>query len=262
MYNNGSFLNENEISAEARREILKTINENKDIKMIVIETRPEFVTEEKVIEIKKLVPNKRVEIAIGFEVYEDKYRYMCLNKGFSLNQFEKAAKLIVEHLYLRTYVMLKPPFLTEKESIDEAIKTIEYVFSIGASTVSLETCTIQEYTLVSYLYSKNYYNTAWLWSIEEVVKKTAHLGKVIVGLFQFYPSADKVPFNCKKCSNEVLDSLIQYNRSLDLKSFKNTECDCKNIWNKELEIQEETLEERVIKYLLITSYSKYLIKEI
>ena len=61
---------------------------------------------------------------------------MCLNKGFSLAQFEKAAKIIIDNLYLRTYVMLKPPFLTEKESIDEAIKTIEYVFSLGASTVS------------------------------------------------------------------------------------------------------------------------------
>ena len=31
LYNNGSFINDNEIPAEARREILKTINENDDI---------------------------------------------------------------------------------------------------------------------------------------------------------------------------------------------------------------------------------------
>lgn len=250
LYNNGSFLNDNEIPAEARREILKTINENQDIKMVVIETRPEFVTEEKVKEIKKLMPNKRVEVAIGFEVKEDKYRYMCLNKGFSLEQFEKAAKIIVDNLNLRTYVMLKPPFLTEKESIEEAIRTIEYVFSIGASTVSLETCTIQDYTLVSYLYSKNYYSTAWLWSIVEVVKRTAHMGKLIVGLFQFYPSADKVPFNCEQCSDEVLENIIQYNRTLDINSFKDIPCKCKEIWREKLEEEEGTLEERIAKYLL------------
>lgn len=251
LYNNGSFMNDNEIPSEARREILKTISENENIKMVVIETRPEFVTEKKIIEIKKILRNKRVEIAMGLEVYEDKYRYTCLNKGFSLAQFEKASKIIVENVYLRTYVMLKPPFLTEKESIDEAIKTIKYAFSIGASTVSLETCTIQDYTLVNYLYSKKIYNTAWLWSILEVVKNTAHLGKVIVGLFQFYPSADKVPFNCEKCSNKVLDSIVDYNRTLDIKSFEDISCECKLEWEKNLkESEKDELEIRVIKSLL------------
>ncbi len=57
LYNNGSFLNDNEIPLESRKEILKRINKNPDIKMLVLETRPEFVTEEKVREIKRLIPN-------------------------------------------------------------------------------------------------------------------------------------------------------------------------------------------------------------
>lgn len=249
LYNNGSFLNDNELPAEARRGILHIISENPAIKMLVIETRPEFVTEEKIIEIKKILPDKRVEIAIGLEVFEDEYRYMCLNKGFSREQFEKAAGIIIKHLYLRNYIMLKPPFLTEKESIDEAIKSIEYAFAIGVSTISLETCTIQEYTLVNYLHLHNHYSAAWLWSIIEVVMKTAHLGNLIVGMFQFYPSAEKVPFNCKKCSDKVLENIVEYNRTLDIKSFEYVSCECKEKWKDILNKEEWNIEEKVLSSL-------------
>lgn len=249
LYNNGSLLNDNELPVEARRRIFHIINENPDIKLLVIETRPEFVTEEKMIEIKKILPNKRVEVAIGLEVFEDEYRYMCLNKGFSRSQFEKAASIVTKHLYLRTYIMLKPPFLTESESIHEAIKSVEYAFSVGACTVSLETCTVQDYTLVNYLYSHNYYSTAWLWSIIEVVKKSANLGKLLIGMFEFYPSADKVPFNCKKCSDEVMKSIIEYNRTLNIESFKGVTCDCKEEWKSALNRKEGNIKERVLSSL-------------
>jgi len=83
LFNNGSFLNDNELPAKASSEMLKKINANPDIKMLVLETRPEFVTEEKVKEIKRLIPDKYVEIAIGLEVKDDIYRTICVNKGFS-----------------------------------------------------------------------------------------------------------------------------------------------------------------------------------
>ena len=230
LYNNGSFLNDNEIPAEARREMLKKINTNPNIKMLVLETRPEFVTEENVEEIKSLIPNKHIELSVGLEIKNDFYRTICINKGFSLRQFDVAASIITKQLNLRAYVLLKPLFLTEKECIEQAIETIEYAFAKGASTVSLEACTIQDYTLTKYFYEQGLYSTPWLWSIVEVVKKVKTPGKLIVGLFQFYPSPDTVPHNCDQCNERVMETIRQYNRTLDLKAFDGLTCKCKKEW--------------------------------
>lgn len=233
LYNNGSFLNDREIPGTARAEILKMINKNPDIKMLVLETRPEFVTEEKVKEIKRLVPDKHVELAIGLELKDDRVRRICINKGFSLNVYNRATEIITRHLNLRTYIFLKPPVLTEKESIQHAVETITHAFARGACTVSLEACTVQDFTLTKYLYDMELYNPPYIWSIIEVVKQCKQLnltGKLIVGLFQFYPSPNKIPYNCEQCSDRAIQALIHYNRTLDANAFDGLNCQCKKQW--------------------------------
>ena len=250
LYNNGSFFNDNEIPAEARRDILKTINENKDIQMLVLETRPEFVQTQKMAELKRLIPDKHVEIAIGLELEDDFMRYTCTNKGFSLKQFDQAAKIMAEmNLGLRTYVMLKPPFLTEKEGIEQAVRTVKHAFAVGSATVSLEACTVQPYTMVEHLYERALYKPPWVWSIIEVVNQTAHLGKLVVGLFQFYPSPNKVAYNCDACSGKVMDAIREYNRSLDPKVLRPLTCGCKEEWEKELQKGAAPLQERIVEAL-------------
>lgn len=245
LYNNGSFINDNEIHPEARKGMLRMINRNPHIKMLVLETRPEFVTEEKVREIKRLIPDKHIELGVGLEIKNDFYRRICINKGFSLQRYNHAASIITKYLNLRTYVLLKPLFLTEKEAIEQAIETIEYAFAIGNTTVSLEACTIQDYTLMKYLYERGLYSTPWLWSIVEVVKKVKTPGKLIVGLFKFFPSPSSVPHNCDRCNEEVMERIIQYNRTLDPKTFNGLTCECKKEWSRILKEKPLPFKERL-----------------
>ena len=245
LYNNGSILNEEEIPPEALKEILKMINRQHNIKMLVLETRPEFVSEKKIKEIKHLVPDKHVEIAVGLEIKDDLLRTVCINKGFSLNQYQRAADIITRYLNLRTYVLLKPPFLTEKEAVDNAVETIKYAFAMGSNTVSLEACTIQDYTLVKYLADNGLYKTPWLWSILEVIKGAAGHGKLVIGLFQFFPSPLKVPYNCHRCSSAFMETTRQYNRTLDVGIFDRLTCRCKTQWEKEIKKEHPTFQERL-----------------
>ncbi len=235
IFNNGSFLNDEEISKEAQEYILQRINENPYIKKVVLESRPEFVNEEKIKRTSELVKDKVLEVAIGLEMKDDTYRNISINKGFTLNQYDAAAKILTKYAGLRTYVLLKPPFLNESESIKVAIETIEHAFSVGASTVSLEACTVQDYTLVKYLHERNKYKSPWLWSIIEVVKNTHHLGNVVVGLFKFYPSPTNVPYNCDQCSDDVLAALKEYNNTRNISVLYNLDCSCKTTWEKDLE---------------------------
>ena len=245
LYNNGSFINDNEIPREARIGMLKKINQNPYIKMLVLETRPEFVTEEKVREIKRLIPDKHIELGVGLEMKNDFLRGICINKGFSLKRFDSAARIITKHLNLRVYVLLKPLFLTEKEAIENAVETIEYAFESGATTVSLEACTIQDFTLMKYCYERGLYTPPWLWSIIDVVKKVKTPGKLIVGLFKFFPSPSAVPNNCDRCNETVMERIQEYNRTLDSRTFDGLVCECKKEWKELLMEKPMAFEKRL-----------------
>lgn len=246
VFNNGSFLNDNEIAPAARRRILQQINADPHIRMVVLESRPEFVSEDKIAEIRELVPDKHVEIALGLELKNDLYRSTCLNKGFSLKQYDTAADLVCGALHLRTYVFLKPPFLIEQESIDEAVDTVEHAFRRGSTTVSLEACTIQDYTLVRCLYDTGQFKPPWLWSILEVVKRCFRPDrKLVVGMFRFFPSPEVVPFNCDQCSRAVMQALAHYNRTLDIAAFDSLSCACRRQWQTQLTEPAPPLAERI-----------------
>ncbi|MCP4213573.1 MAG: archaeosine biosynthesis radical SAM protein RaSEA [bacterium] len=250
IYNNGSFLNDREIPAKARQDILEKVDSNPHIKMVVIETRPEFVTEEKILEIKRLLPHKQVEIAIGLELKNNTYRKLCLNKGFPLKCFDAAATIISRHLHLRAYVFVKPPFLTEKESIDEAVRTVEHAFAQGCTTVSLEACTIQDHTLVKFLYDRQMYLPPRLWSIMEVVKRSVPNGrKLLIGLFKFYPSPNAVPYNCPECSDRVMEAIVKYNSTLDVGALEGLDCSCKQQWKEALKKDPQAFENNLSEIL-------------
>lgn len=50
--------------------------------------------EEKVREIKSILPDKHIDLAVGLEIKEDFLRTVCINKGFSLKQFDNIYFLI------------------------------------------------------------------------------------------------------------------------------------------------------------------------
>jgi archaeosine synthase beta-subunit len=253
IFNNGSFFNEREIPAEARRSILRMTNESPSVKKLLVECRPEYVDKTVVDEIRSLIPNKEVEIAIGLESASDQVRRLSINKGFSLREFAQAAEVIKGNgLGLKTYVLLKPPFLSESEAIEDTVETIQAAFSMGVDTVSLEAMTVQRHTLVEYLTERGAYRVPWLWSILEVVKRTAHLGRLQVGLFQFYPSPGSVPHNCDLCNHRVMDAIVAYDRTLDTMFLDGLECECLPLWQASL-AQSPGFEENLREFVSIAT---------
>lgn len=231
LYNNGSFFNENELPVEARDTILSMISKVDDIRSVVIESRPEYITDEKMKHVAQILKGKRIEVAIGLESSNDFIRNLYIGKGIQLKEFEDAVNIVNSYGFSRAYVLLKPPFVNELVAIKDAIDSIAYAFNVGVPTVSLEPATIQEGRLLHYLWTLNEYSPPWLWSIIEVVKKTAHMGKLVTGLFQFHPSPVTVPYNCPECSDEVLEVLKEYNRTLSVSCFRNLPtCGCYKEW--------------------------------
>lgn len=228
----GSFFDENEFPAEAVEYILRKINENNFIKKVVTESRPEHITLEKIRESKKLLGNKILEIGIGLETVNDKTRDF-LGKDFGKKEYVKALETIKKgNAEVLTYILIKPPNLTEKEAIEEAIETIKYCFKMAKESgvkarVALEPMFIAKETDLEKLYLERKYELPKLWSVIEIIKKTNKLGTIFVGLSDDGLADNRLASNCGKCDEKIIKAMEEFNATQNLREL---ECECKKEW--------------------------------
>lgn len=242
LYNEGSILNSIEVSPVARNTIFGILCSNAH-ERVTIESRPEYVTRGTLYELKRielaLEPARKdstFEIGIGLEVQDETARKLCVHKGFTRTDYERAVKLIKSAgMRVLTYVLVKPPFFTEEEAIEEAIRTTEYAFNVGSDAVSLELTSIHSYTVVEYLWLKGLYRTPWLWSAIEIVKTTHHLGEIRIGgePDTYYPHSSTAAHNDAKCTKKIWELIERFNCTNDMNALKDASCSCKEIWKEE-----------------------------
>ncbi|KYK24456.1 radical SAM protein [Thermoplasmatales archaeon SG8-52-4] len=237
IFTSGSFLDDAEISLKIRGEILKRLLEKSD--KISVESRPEFIVDKKLSEIKQIFYKKTFEIGIGLESASDFVRKYCLNKGFSFEDYKKAAKIIKKYDFkLKTYVLIKPPFLTEKESIDDAVKTVEKIKKI-TDTISFNPTNVQRNTLVNYLWQRKQYRPPWLFSIVEILKESKKIApNTLIKCDISGGGSIRGAHNCKNCDNKYLKAIADFSLNQDVKIFKGLDCDCKEKWLDILDIEE------------------------
>lgn len=234
MFASGSFLNTEEVPKEARDEILKILRDSKEISEIVIETRPEYVTEEVLTEVHEIIGDKLFEISMGLETSNDKTRLYNINKGFTKKDFEKSVKIIQEardkkgyNVKAKPYIFLKPILLNEKESIDEAIKTAKYADELGVDRLSFCPATIHGGTLIERLWREGSYQPPWIWSAVYVINTVRDLVSIPALMDTAAFGSRRGPYNCKKCNKELKHLIIASN--LDQSRIE-YDCECKNEW--------------------------------
>lgn len=254
IYNAGSFLNEEEMPAIARREIFRTVAENRHIQAVIIESRPEFITKATIEEIEEILADKRVEIGVGLELENDLFREICINKGFSFEEYESCAKLIAKStLHLLTYAIVKPLFLSITESIEQVMKTAHRAYEVGSTIISFEPISLQKGTLVEYFFNKGVYSLPWGWDMIEIMKGVHHLpSEIRIGGFEFFPIPEVFIQNCAFCNKKLYDAIAQYNATKNLQPLLSLQCNCKQRWESEIDrehLLEEDLITRVYKML-------------
>jgi len=237
IFTSGSFLDDKEISLKIRKKILERFFETAE--KISIESRPEYITDKKLSEISKITKDKTFEIGIGLETASDEIRERNLNKGFTFNEYKKAAALLKKYNFkLKTYVLIKPPFLTEKESIVDAISTVEKIKTI-TDIISFNPTNVQKNTLVEYLWKRKQYRPPWLFSIVEILIES----KKIAGNMQIKCDISgggsfRGPYNCKGCDRKYLNAIADFSLNQDVKIFNGLTCECKENWLDLLDIED------------------------
>ncbi len=244
VYTSGSLFEDREIPVDFQETVLRECHEMG--KHLIVESRTEQNTEEKLAWATSI--NPYFTIAIGLEAYDDEVLKFHINKGFTLKSWHRAVDNIRKYnLRLKTYLMFKPPFMSEGDALVQCAKWIENVASLS-DEVSVNPMNIQRGTIIDRIFRSKEYKPPWLWSLVDLIERVnpiIHPGNGMNGDLDqvtrliIHPTAGGKPrgaHNCGKCDKEVVAAIERYSVSGSLGEFKGLNCSCREIWKEEINL--------------------------
>lgn len=142
--NNGSVLDEVTFSSTALIYLMAKLNlAFSNLAIVSMETRPEYVEIEELEFLSRALKEgdtpTELEIAIGFEAFDDTIRNDIFQKGLTLGFFENLVKKIAPYKFrLKCYFMQKPVAeMSDEEAIADTRQGIDYLSTI-AETYKVE----------------------------------------------------------------------------------------------------------------------------
>jgi archaeosine synthase beta-subunit len=133
LYNSGSFFDPAAIPTADYQAIADRIA---FAEHVIVECHPRLVGN-RALTFRDLLRHHSLEVAMGLETVHPEV-LPRLNKKFDLAHFADAAKFLRDQqIAVRAFVLVKPPFLSETEAVEWAVKSAQFAFSCGATAVSL-----------------------------------------------------------------------------------------------------------------------------
>jgi archaeosine synthase beta-subunit len=234
IYTSGNFLDEREVQREAQEAIVDLAATR--FKRLLVESRPEFVTVERVKPL--LGRGVELEIAFGLESANDRVLDETVNKGNTAEENRQGAlRARALGARVKSYLLLKPPFLTEAEAIEDSVESAVFAAPFS-DTVSINPVNIHTGTLVERLFYDGAYRPPWLWSVVEVMRRAIPLmeGRARLMSAPTGASTSRGASNCRKCDEGVLKAIAAASADQQVSHFDGLDCPCKARWRWELEL--------------------------
>jgi hypothetical protein len=237
VFTSGSFLDPSEIPADSRHAVLDAFKGR--AKRLLVESLPEFVTEGVVGELKDGFGGE-VEVALGLETTQDEVLHKSVNKVSKVNEYLEAAVRTRKAGGLpKAYLLLKPPYLTEREAIEDTVTSIVRAAKYF-STISVNPVHIQGGTVVEHLWRRHMYRPPWLWSLVEAMVRGRETIDPSVRLVSFPTSGGNLRgvHNCLKCDMRILKAVEWASLTQDFRGLNELQdCACKERWRWECELE-------------------------
>ena len=164
----GSMLDDWEVPAQTREGILRLVRDS-NASTYICETRVETITDAKIKQYAEILDNKIPFIEVGLESANPWISKYCVNKALSLDQYVHSMSVLRKYQVLSiANVIVGSPFLSSKEAIDDAVKTIQWACSHGTDRCTLFPVHVKRWTLVEWLWNHGLYKPISLWSLMEV----------------------------------------------------------------------------------------------
>jgi radical SAM enzyme (TIGR01210 family) len=227
IFTSGSFF---ELNKDFRHYVYSKVEEM-GFEKLIVESRPEFIGGV-LDELSSL--SFEVEVGIGLETANDFVREHCINKGFTFEDFKKSAELLKSiGVRVKAYLLLKPPFLSEWEAIDDALNSVNRLIGL-VDVVSLNPMNVPSDTYVEKLWIKGLYRPPWLWSVVEVLKNSPIeiISDPVGG------GSIRGPHNCGRCDKRVVKAIKTFSLTQDKSIFDGLQCKCIEIWRKVTKLED------------------------
>jgi archaeosine synthase beta-subunit len=228
VYTSGSFLDDREVDPTSRLAFVRGFSGR--ARRLLFETLPEFATEERISPLVGAFAGK-IEVALGLETTNATVLARFVHKSTGPEAYFAAAERIRSMgLPSKAYLLLKPPYLTEEESIRDTVGSIG---EAGAhfDTLSVNPVHIQNGTVVEWMYHRGRYRPPWLWSVVEVLRQgSTHRGSARLVSF---PTAGGLPrgaHNCGRCDRRILDAIEEASLAQEFAGLPDGGCPCREEW--------------------------------
>ncbi len=229
IFTSGSFFDPAEVPAAFLGEVATYFRG----KLLIAETRPEFIDSEVIRTFCENLDDGTwktpLYCAVGLETSSDPIREKCINKGFSYADFTAAAsRAKAAGAGIKAYLLFKPLFLTEKESVDDMKQSIRDAAS-HAEMISMNPCTVQRRTELEFYWKRGAYRPPYLWSVLTLLKDApVHMTCDPLGGGQ-----KRGPHNCGTCDYDLVKGIRDYSLNADrelINALLETPCECRNEW--------------------------------
>lgn len=221
IYTSGSFLDDNEVPPAVRSRIFDAFS---GCERILFESRPEFITAESM----SGVP-ATATVALGLESSDPEVLDKAVHKGFTPDDIRRAGLLLKSLGYgVRTYLLLKPPFMTESEAVADAVRSARFADEFS-DEISINPLNVQRGTYVERLWKRGDFRSPWIWSLIDVFKQ---LSGTVDARLMSSPSgggAARGVHNCGECDQRALDAVEKFSYSQDQKDLE-VVCGCRGRW--------------------------------
>ncbi len=215
LYNSGNFFDGQAIPTSDIPQIAGLLTA---FKTVTVENHPRLVNESCLAFQDLLEP--RLHVAMGLETAHPAVLEK-LNKQMTLKDFEHAALYLVKNnISIRTFILLRPPFLTESEGVKWAKRSIDFSFNAG-----VECCVIIPTRggngALEHLQEKQLFCPPRIESLMEVLEYGIQLkhGLVFADLWDIDNFSQ-----CDKCFDEQIRKIQQMNITQECVPPLN--CDC------------------------------------
>jgi radical SAM enzyme (TIGR01210 family) len=133
LYNSGSFFDTGSIPQKDYPAIADRL---KSFETVLVESHPRFINDS-CLQFAGLLGSERLEVAMGLETVHPDILPL-LNKKMTTADFRKAAGFLAgAGIAVRAFILLRPPFMTEKEGIVWAQRSIDFAFESGVECCSI-----------------------------------------------------------------------------------------------------------------------------
>ena len=202
LYNSGNFFDPQAIPPEDLRDISRLVN---GFETVIVENHPKLCSDH-CIQFRDQCQT-HLEIAMGLET-SDESTLQLLNKGMTTGDFAQACEFLSSNdISIRTFVLLRPPGLSEVDGIRQAKDSIQFAFDCGAECCAVIP-TRTGNGIMDRLYQNGQFHPPELRSLELVQEFGLQLGHGRV----FADVWDAEQFStCEHCVNERIIRLKTMN---------------------------------------------------